>query len=428
LVALALGADASGAVRGQPPPSPMAGELERQSGPDLAGFYRARSWRPLWTDGGALRPEAAAVVTLLERAREDGLDPARHDPRALSRALEAPPSGGASLARAEIALSRAAADYIVDLRTPRPGFALTVTDPAAMPPPPTARTVLEQLARAPSLEEGLREARRMNPLYEQLRASLARAAPGDQALIRLNLERARPLPPNPGRRWLLVDIADARLWLYEDGRPAGSMRVIVGKPELPTPALAGVVRYSVLNPYWNVPPDLVRDRMAPRLASGDLAYFRAERLEALSDWSEAPRRLDPLEIDWQAVGAGAAPPRVRQLPGPGNMMGRVKFMLPNRLGIYLHDTPDKSLFRRAQRTLSAGCVRVEDPQRLADWLFGRPVDLKGSGEPEQRVDLPAPVPVYILYLTASPSPPGVVRRADVYGLDRGAGVRLASAG
>lgn len=92
-------------------------------------------------------------------------------------------------------------------------------------------------------------------------------------------------------------------------------------------------------------------------------------------------------------------------------------MLPNRLGIYLHDTPNKALFGRAQRALSAGCVRVEDPERLARWLFGEAGFPAPTGLPEERVDLPAPVPVYITYLTAAPGPDGLVFRRDVYGRD-----------
>ena len=106
------------------------------------------------------------------------------------------------------------------------------------------------------------------------------------------------------------------------------------------------------------------------------------------------------------------------LSGPGNMMGAVKFMFPNRLGIYLHDTPLRDLFAGADRRRSSGCVRVEDAARLEAWLFDGRVPTP-SGAPEQRVDLPAPVPVYILYLTAAPRPGGAIAfQPDGYGRDR----------
>jgi murein L,D-transpeptidase YcbB/YkuD len=100
------------------------------------------------------------------------------------------------------------------------------------------------------------------------------------------------------------------------------------------------------------------------------------------------------------------------------MMGRVKFMFPNQLGIYLHDTPDRQLFALADRRRSSGCVRVEDARRLARWLFnGRDVTADATAAPEQRVDLPAPVPVYIAYFTALPSAGAIARQPDAYGRD-----------
>jgi murein L,D-transpeptidase YcbB/YkuD len=136
----------------------------------------------------------------------------------------------------------------------------------------------------------------------------------------------------------------------------------------------------------------------------------------LSDWSERARTIDPATVDWQAVAAGRRELRVRQLPGPDNAMGRMKFMFPNDLGIYLHDTPDRNLLREEARLFSSGCVRVEDAPRLARWLFGRMPE-PSSRQPEQNVQLLQPVPVYITYLTAAPEGDGVVVRHDVYGRD-----------
>jgi murein L,D-transpeptidase YcbB/YkuD len=162
-----------------------------------------------------------------------------------------------------------------------------------------------------------------------------------------------------------------------------------------TPTLAGLVRYATYNPYWNLPPDLSAAR-AERILFDGPALLEAQRLEVLSDWSPEARLLDPTTVDWSAMAAQIGDARLRQRPGGRNVMGAVKFMLPNPLGIYLHDTPDRWAFARASRRLSSGCVRLEDAARLGRWLFGhQPVR---SGAPEERVDLPAPVPVYILHL------------------------------
>jgi murein L,D-transpeptidase YcbB/YkuD len=252
-------------------------------------------------------------------------------------------------------------------------------------------------------------------------ATIAALNAGSQAYerrIRMNLDRARPLPADPGARHVLVDAGAAELDLYEGRREVDSMKVIVGKPAMPTPMMAGMIRYAVLNPYWNVPEDLVRDSLSARMIKEGAQEFEKERMQALADWTDGAAVVDPKRIDWRAVAAGRKPLRVRQLPGPDNMIGTVKFMLPNRLGVYLHDTPNRAPFEGGERWLSSGCVRLEDATRLGRWLQGG--ELKGGGEPEERVDLKRPVPVYITYFTVVPGPDGrAVFRPDVYGRDKG---------
>jgi murein L,D-transpeptidase YcbB/YkuD len=254
-------------------------------------------------------------------------------------------------------------------------------------------------------------------------AALNRGAAHYERLIALNIERARALPANLGRRFVLVDAADARLFMYEDGRPVDSMRVIVGKPESQTPMMASQIRYAVLNPYWNVPDDLVRSRIAPNVLREGLSYLQQRGYEILSGWADDAPEVDPASVDWAAVAAGRERLRVRQRPGDGNMMGEIKFRMPNELGIYLHDTPDRALFDAADRRLSSGCVRLEDAGRLSRWLFGRRV-AASTPAPEQRVDLPNPVPVYITYFTAAPSEQGIAFRDDIYGRDEAMLARL----
>jgi murein L,D-transpeptidase YcbB/YkuD len=238
------------------------------------------------------------------------------------------------------------------------------------------------------------------------------------------MERARSIPAEAARRYVIVDTAGARLWMVENGRVVDQMKTIVGKENMATPDMAGLIRYAVLNPYWNLPPDLARER-AKRVLKRGQGAIRAERLQILSDWSDRPRVLNASQVNWRAVASGAHPLRMRQLPGGDNVMGNVKFMLPNRLGIYLHDTPNKANFQLEDRRLSSGCVRVEDAQRLSRWLFGgRNVKPSGSA-PEQRVDLPEPVPVYITYLTAVPKVGGgIAFRKDFYRRDAALLARL----
>jgi murein L,D-transpeptidase YcbB/YkuD len=240
--------------------------------------------------------------------------------------------------------------------------------------------------------------------------------------LRLNLQRARALPAEPPQRYILVDAAAARLYTYEDGRVRDTMRVVVGRATDQTPMIAGLIRYATVNPYWNVPPDLVGDRIARHVVRYGTGYLRERGYEVLSDWTERAVPVDPNRVDWAAVAAGRREIRVRQRPGPHNAMGRMKFMFPNQLGVYLHDTPERDLLREATRQFSAGCVRVEDAPRLAHWLFGHPLRA-GSGPPEQQVLMHQPVPVYITYLTAAPEGGRIAFRPDVYGRD---GTRMAT--
>jgi murein L,D-transpeptidase YcbB/YkuD len=256
----------------------------------------------------------------------------------------------------------------------------------------------------------------MNPIYVSLRRVLAEhRGRADEALIGANLERARGLPPDLGKRYILVDPAAQTLWWYDAGAARGSMKVVVGRDDNQTPSMIGVVRYALYNPYWNVPPDLVRDEIAPAVLRQGPGYLAGKHLDALADFSTQSPRLAPAEIDWRSVASGAETLRMRQAPGPANMMGEVKFMLPNPLGIYLHDTPSKGLFGAQVRTDSHGCVRLQHAQELADWLWGRPPH--PAAGPDSRVDLAAPVPVYIVYLTVLPGAGGLTVLPDVYGRD-----------
>jgi murein L,D-transpeptidase YcbB/YkuD len=196
--------------------------------------------------------------------------------------------------------------------------------------------------------------------------------------------------------YVLVDANSARLYMIEDGRVQDSMRVIVGKPDTPTPSLKDVINYETLNPYWHVTPDLAKTIIAPRVLKDGNAYLTQQGYEVLSGWGSDARVIPPDAVDWKAVAAGTAQIYVRQRPGPANSLGHFKFDLPHGDGIYLHDTPKKELFAQDQRDLSHGCVRLEDAPRLARWLLGK--DPPDASIPEQNVLLPHPVPIAISYL------------------------------
>lgn len=396
---------------------------DRAADDPIARFYRTRRYRPLWTQGTHLSPQAGVLVATLRNAGKDDLSPGAYHPDAVAAAAATAASGAPqAVARADIALSQAFAAYVGDLRRPSPGETMAFADSAVALAPTDPEAILRQAAQARAPAAALAEARRMNPIYVALRAALAdlRRQPDPDpralALLRINLDRARALPADPGPRYILVNPAAQTLWLYENGRVSDQMRVAVGKPTEPTPSMIGLVRYAVLDPYWNVPPDLARGIAAKVLAQGP-QYLADHHLQALSDWSQDAAPVAPEAVDWNAVASGAELLRLRQLPGPDNMMGKLKFMLPNPLGVYLHDTPDKALFLGDRRADSAGCVRLADAEALGRRLFGRELSADPQAGPEQRVELAQPVPVYIVYLTAQPGPGGMVFPPDIYRRD-----------
>ncbi|WP_395623211.1 L,D-transpeptidase family protein [Sphingomonas daechungensis] len=250
-------------------------------------------------------------------------------------------------------------------------------------------------------------------------AALNRGFKHYESILLLNLERARRLPQTTeSGRYVLVDAGAARLWMYENGRPVDSMRVIVGSNATETPMMAALLRFVSVHPWWNTPPELAKKSVAPGVLKEGLKYLTDRDYQVLSDWSDDAVAVDPQTIDWQAVADGKITARLRRGPGEWNSMGDYKFNMPNDFGIYLHDVPghEKDLFKADNRWISNGCIRLEDAQRLAKWLFGKPLKADGS-KTEVNVDLPEPVPVYVTYLTAEAGPSGPKFRADPYNRD-----------
>ncbi|HEY0112007.1 MAG TPA: L,D-transpeptidase family protein [Allosphingosinicella sp.] len=404
-----------------PPPVAASASTPVVVPPEIAAFYRSRANRPLWMGRQGAKPEAKALAAAIEGAAAHGLDPQRYGASELKAALAAAESGEASQrARAELLLTRAFVPFARDLHTPRASEAITYIDEGLKTVPPTAEASLDQAAKAPDLAAHVRSVTTLNPLYASMSrgharwlAANPRPDPAREALIRANLEKARAIPAHAGR-YVIVDTASARLWMIDGRKVEGPMRVIVGKPNMRTPAMAALIRYVVLNPYWNVPPDLARERARRVLKQGP-GLLKGEGMELLSDWGDRPRVISASQVNWAAVASGRTTLRMRQRPGGNNVMGAMKFMFPNALGIYLHDFPEKSLFAREDRRLSSGCVRVEDAQRLARFLFRGSAPKPSGSAPEQLVDLPEPVPVYITHLTVLPDPKaGLSFRADPY--------------
>jgi L,D-transpeptidase YcbB len=259
-----------------------------------------------------------------------------------------------------------------------------------------------------------------------------------------NMERLRWLPDHLGDRHVSVNIPGFWLAAVDHGETKLSMPVIVGSTVRQTPVFSNRISYLVLNPTWTIPETIARKDVLPKVQK-DPGWLIEQGIQVFDGWSQDAQVLNPYDVDWHAVGERITRYRLRQDPGPLNSLGRVKFMFPNEFDIYLHDTPQRSKFGRAVRTMSSGCVRVGDPDALAAFLTE---GMKGWSEEKHReildsgmtktLWLPRPVPVHLLYQTVWREADGrMVFRPDIYERDpellaaierhSTAGVRMASA-
>ena len=443
----------------------------------LLAFYALGDFKPIWIKDWAWTASARAIIARLKAADQDALDPAAYAVPALG--VTANGDTPADLAEADLKLSIAAVLYARDARggridlsrlsrliTPKldlpaadavltmlasatdPGAALEAYNPshagyqalkrklaevrANRPGPPMAST------QSPALNAGMREARvplvrarQLGPTadgaaYDQRVASVAAglqrekslppsgvlhrqttAALGGASPARIegdliaNMERWRWLPADLGREHIAVNIPEFRLQVWKDGAPIHQTRVVVGKPETPTPVFSGVMEYAIVNPSWNVPPSILKNEFLPRMAADP--FYAAKR------GYEVIRRNGQIFV--------------RQPPGERNALGFIKFMFPNQHAVYLHDTPSRHLFSAERRAFSHGCVRVDQPFRLADvvlgaaWSESRLRSLIGRGE--RTITLPERLPVHLTYSTTTIDERGAVRSTeDLYGINR----------
>jgi murein L,D-transpeptidase YcbB/YkuD len=237
--------------------------------------------------------------------------------------------------------------------------------------------------------------------------------------LRINMERARWVFQDLEERFLLVNIARYRVMLVERGRVTWSTRAVVGQPFRQTPVFKAQMTYLEFNPSWTVPRTILQQDLLPELRV-DPGTLQRKNMRLL-DFEGRP--VDPESIDWLTIPARAFPYIIRQAPGGGNPLGRVKFMYPNPHHVYMHDTPARRLFDRAGRAFSSGCIRLEQPIELArillagtEWDAAAIDRVIASGQ-TRVVTLPQPITVLTLYGTAAPSPDGVDFASDIYARD-----------
>ena len=224
-------------------------------------------------------------------------------------------------------------------------------------------------------------------------------------ILLINLERMRWVPPQPEGNFIIVNIPEFKLHVFEDAKKLFSINVVVGKAAHSTVIFTGNLKSVVFSPYWNVPPSIVRNEI-----------LRAIR----------KNRNYLTKMNMEQTGYSEGLPIIRQKPGGINALGRVKFIFPNSHNIYFHDTPSKSLFNEDDRAFSHGCIRLAEPDKLATFLLrNQPewtiekMNSAMSSNTEKWVELKKMIPVFITYFTAWVDSEGLLNfRNDIYGHDK----------
>lgn len=282
-----------------------------------------------------------------------------------------------------------------------------------------------------ALEEALKRFQKRNGLHpsgilnKTTRRSLNIPAHDRLNLIKLNLEHARWEKDTMDCSCVFVNIPAFMMYFKEDGKNRLKMRVVVGRKKNPTPVFQSYMSYVVLNPTWSVPQSIVKKEMLTRLQE-DPDYLAVRNFKAYDGWKKNRKEIDPFDVDWYKYDENSDLPFsfVKQ-PGKGNPLGVVKFMFPNKYAVYMHDTNEKRLFKRAIRAYSHGCIRLHHPQKMLAFVAENYLDksydtIKNMLKKSENTSLTLQerVPVYIRYYTVWVDDDGVNFRPDIYGYDK----------
>jgi murein L,D-transpeptidase YcbB/YkuD len=406
-------------------------------------FYEQRSGTAAWVTKRNAH-SATAATQLLDSAPEYGLPADAYRGSELARALDAIGKAKANETDSQRLTQLADLDVRVTaaLMTFAHDAALGRTTPVRIEPrwkmqraAPDFATTLNA-AIGGDLTKWIRGLEPAHPQYVSLRQALARlqanAAAANRSSeerirqISLNLDRWRWMPDDLGARHILVNLPAYQLFVYENGAMPLTMRVIVGEADgtHETPIFSAHMTAVTFSPYWNIPDTIAEGEIAPAVAR-DPNYLSRQNIEILRITKSGATPVDPAAIDWENPDE-LKELAFRQRPGTVNALGTVKFVLDDPYAIYLHDTPSDHLFARPRRALSHGCVRLDQPEALANyvlrdqpaWDEGRIRTAMRGGE-EEPVKLTAPIPVHLVYFTTWVDAGGQVQFfPDVYGYDR----------
>ena len=371
-------------------------------------FYLKRDWAPAWSGSAPAEADARQAVAALSKAASEGLDPERYR---IANMGDPFPN--------DAAITGAVLTYMRDLALGRPELRSLDSDIGLPPRSMDFPALLDEALRQHRLAQMLADLSPKHPEYMALKVALPGAGE-KSAIVSANMERWRWLPTVLEADRIVVNAASAELELSLGGKRVLTSRVVVGRPSDPTPILRAEGAGITVNPSWTIPRSIAANEILPKLKK-DPAWLVKHDMILLDGPAGDPQGL---RVDWRAVRSGSFPYQIRQYPGPRNPLGQIKLELPNRLNVYLHDTPNKADFQKTARQLSHGCVRVEKILPLATYALGADITAiqKISEAIEQGgtkyLPLRKKLPVYLLYWTAASGDDGnLIYFPDVYGRD-----------
>jgi murein L,D-transpeptidase YcbB/YkuD len=397
-------------------------------------FYQQRQYLPAWIDGNRDTPQRTDLVSQLHYSERHGHEPASYHVAQFEQAREASQTRSGTRfdltivpeldAKATYAYLKYAADLLGWTRSPSEVYEdwLEV---------PKKDDLVARLNKAVGnhVRDTLEDLAPTHPQYKGLQAALVqeRQHPtGHEQILKMNRERWRWAPRDLGARYILVNVPAYQMQVMEGDRPVLAMRVIVGQPTHPTPLFSDLMTYVVFSPYWNIPESILRKETLPHVQK-DPSYLERNHIEVVAtSGKDKAEVIDPASIDWSDESALQGV-RFRQAPGDENALGLVKFIFPNHFNVYLHDTPNDKLFFKDVRALSHGCIRVEQPVKLAEYVMSdraewtpERIEAAMHANAEEAVTLKKKLPVHIGYWTAWVEPDGktVTYTDDPYNIDK----------
>lgn len=396
----------------------------------LDAFYAGRSAPPVWVTPMGFSAKALAVINEIGEADEWGLS---------ASAFQLPPAGALTdsadeQAVAEIKLQLAILKYARYARGGRANPANLSNIFDQDPPIRDPKVVLAEISVLSTPDAYLQSLHPKHEQFQNLRKALVKARGGDGSKpasagdiqrIVINMERWRWMPEDLGKIYVQDNVPEYMLYVVKDGKTIHSDKIVVGLLKYATPIFSADMQSIVFNPEWTVPPTIVRENLLPNLRGGGSWFGGSSVLNQHGLKVRYNGRIvDPGSINWGSVNMGAV--AFVQAPGPTNVLGKLKFVYPNKHMVYMHDTIKRGLFKPAMRAEGHNCIRMEKPSQLAQillaedkgWDTKKVQDLLDKGY-DSAVNLDRPIPVHTTYFTASADADGKVTTfSDVYGLDK----------